>query len=235
MLFRSVSGEGGLWLHDFDSLDSHQIPSSEGSSYPFWSPDGAFIGFFQSGKLRKIAAAGGPAQTICDVANSRGGAWGPDGTILFTDGPTGPIFRVPSGGGTPAQLTKLSGSDPSEGHRAPEFMPDGQHFLFEAIANKPDATGIYLGSLDGSAPIRLLPDDSNGVFVPRAGVAGGAATDGLLFFRRDGTLMALPFDSSTRRATAEAFPVAQNVATAANQRYGAFSVAGNGTDRKSVV
>src|SRR5262249_33032390 len=69
---------------------------------------------------------------------------------------------------------------------------------------------------------------SNGFFVPRAGVAGGDA-GGHLFFLRAGTLMALPFDPTRRKATAEAFPVAENVAMAANNPYGAVSLAENGT------
>ena len=158
-----------------------------------------FIGFFQSGKLKKVAATGGPAQTICEVLDSRGGAWGPDGTILFTDGPARPIFRVPSSGGMPAQLTTLAGGDPGEGHRSPEFLPDGRHFLFHATANNADNPGIQLGSLDGGAPMRLLPDDSNSIFVPVAGAAGGGAEGGHVFFLRDGTLMALPFDLTRLR------------------------------------
>src|SRR5947207_1402172 len=142
------------------------MPGSDGSSYPFWSPDSTFIGFFQGGKLKKVAATGRPPQTICAVADSRVGAWGRDGTILFTDGPARPNFRVPSAGGKPSQLTKLTAGDPGEGHRAPEFLPDGQHFLFDAQANKPDNAGIQLGSLDGSAPMRLLPDDTNSIYVP---------------------------------------------------------------------
>ena len=220
-------GQGTLWIHELDSLESHQISGSEGSTYPFWSPDSAFIGFFQGGKLKKVAAAGGPSQTICDVADSRGGAWGPDGTILFTDGPARPILRVPSSGGKPSQLTKLTGGgDPGEGHRSPEFLPDGRHFLFNATANKSDNVGILVGSLDESTPMRLLPDDSNSIYVP--GV-GGRGEGGHLFFLREGTLMALPFDAARLKATAEAFPVAENVAIAANNRYGAFSLAGNGT------
>ena len=78
--------------------------------------------------------------------------------------------------------------------------------------------GSSSGSLDGSAPMRLLPDDSNSIF-----------EGGHLFFLRDGTLMALPFDLTELKSTAEAFPVAGDVAIAANNLYGAFSLAGNGT------
>ena len=209
---------GTLWIRALESLESRQISGAEGASYPFWSPDSAVVGFFQAGKLKKVAVTGGPVQAICDVAAARGGAWGPDGTILFADGPGRPIFRVPSSGGPPVQVTTLTGGDPGEGHRSPEFLPDGQHFLFNANANNPDHKGILLGALDGSAPIRLLPDDANGVFA-----------QGHVFFLRDGTLMALPFDPAERKATAEAVPVAENVAIAANNVYGAFSLSANGT------
>lgn len=159
--------------------------------------------------MKKVAATGGPAQTICDVVDSRGGAWGRDGTILFSDGPARPIFRVPSAVGTPTPLTSPTGGN-AGGHRSPEFLPDGQHFVFNATANTPENAGILVGSLDGSAPVHLLPDDSNSIF-----------EHGHLFLLREGTLMALPFDAVTRTATAEAFPVAENVAIAANNRYGA--------------
>jgi Tol biopolymer transport system component len=76
--------------------------------------------------------------------------------------------------------------------------------------------------LDGGAPVRLLPDDSNAVYIPNAGAAG------YLLFLREGTLLALPFNAAGLKATAEAFPVAENVAIAAHVLYGAFS-ARNGT------
>jgi len=224
--FIATSGAGAagtLWIRALDSLESRQVTGSEGSRYPFWSPDSAFVGFFPGGKLKKVAVTGGPAQTICDVVAPRGGAWGRDGAILFADGPTRPLFRVPSSGGKPVPLTKLSGTDPSEGHYSPEFLPDGRHFLFLADANKPEATGVYVGSLDGDSPVRLLPDDANAVYLPGAGSAGH------VLFLREGTLLALPFNAAELKPTGEAFPVAENVAIAANILYGAFSAAGNGT------
>lgn len=134
---------------------------------------------------------------------------------------------MPSSGGKPVQLTKLSGDDPTEGHRAPEFLPDGRHFLFLVVAgNKPEATGLHVGSLDGGAPVHVLPDDGNAVYLPAQNARGEA---GYLLFLREGALLALPFDAAKLKATAEAFPVAENVAIAANNRYGAFSSARNGT------
>ena len=55
------------------------------------------------------------------------------------------IYRVSAAGGVPVQVTK-PGTEESQ--RFPLFLPDGRHFLYMVLGNKPDATGIYAGSLD---------------------------------------------------------------------------------------
>ena len=44
--------------------------------HPFWSPDGRYVGFFSGNKLMKIPAAGGPAVSLADAPNPRGGYLG---------------------------------------------------------------------------------------------------------------------------------------------------------------
>jgi eukaryotic-like serine/threonine-protein kinase len=39
------------------------LAGTEGTNYPFLSPDGTFVGFFAEGKLKKISASGGLLQT----------------------------------------------------------------------------------------------------------------------------------------------------------------------------
>jgi hypothetical protein len=210
---------GAAWIRSLDALESQQVQGSEGAEYPFWSPDGTFVAYYQGGKLKKASVKGGPPQTICDATGSRGGAWGPDGTILFSDGPTSPILRVPASGGKPAPVTKLSETGSAGvGHRAPAFLPDGRHFLFETTSTKAEEVGVYVGSLDGGTPVHVLHDDGNATF----GLDPGGKT-GHLFFRREGTLMAIGFDPDKFATVGEAFPVAADVAIAGNNQYGAFS------------
>jgi Tol biopolymer transport system component/predicted Ser/Thr protein kinase len=223
----SDDGPSKLWLRAMDALDSRAVAGTEGASFPFWSPDGQDLGFFAEGKLKKIAMAGGPSQTLSDAANGRGGTWNRDGVILFSAGPTSPILRVSSAGGAPTPVTDLGGGADAEGHRYPAFLPDGRHFLYNVGSNKPDASGLFLGSLDGAAPVKLLPDVTNALYASPA-VPGGS---GLLLFRREGTLMAQPFDASGLRTTGEVLPIAEQVALGANglNTFGAFSMAPNGT------
>ena len=56
----------------------------EGAKQPFWSPDGTSLGFFASGKLMRVAVAGGVPVVLCDAPDGRGGAWSPSGTIVFS-------------------------------------------------------------------------------------------------------------------------------------------------------
>ena len=105
----------------------------------------------------------------------------------------------------PVAVTKL---EDTGGHFAPQFLPDGRHFLYYVNFAKPERTGIYVGSLeDGVPPVRLLPDASPARYTLPA-VRGGS---GHLLFIREATLMAQPFDPQTLRLTGEVFPVAEPV------------------------
>src|SRR5258706_13590824 len=62
------AGHSTIWVRPLGSLTAEPIPSSEGlTARPFWSPDSRFIAFMAGGKLKKVAATGGPAQTVCDA------------------------------------------------------------------------------------------------------------------------------------------------------------------------
>src|SRR6202521_3726125 len=60
-----------LWVRALDSLQANSLPGTDGASAPFWSPDSQFIGFFAQGKLKKIAASGGPPQILCNALEAR--------------------------------------------------------------------------------------------------------------------------------------------------------------------
>ena len=75
-------------------------------TFPFWSPDGKYLGFFSSGKLKKVALAGGPVQVLCDAPEGRGASWSSRGVIIFTPNIFEPLYKVPEGGGVPEKITE---------------------------------------------------------------------------------------------------------------------------------
>jgi Tol biopolymer transport system component len=217
------AGTARLWVRALDSLEPRMLAGTDGVTYPFWSPDGANLGFFAQGKLKKIALAGGPAQTLCDVPTPRGASWNRDGVIIFSN-VNGPLYRVRDDGGAPQPLTKLTVTAVGETHRYPEFILGGNRFLYTYL-NGEDQGGIYAGSTDGSAPVRILPDQSRGLYVPPA---SGSRT-GYVLFLRENALMALPFDPEKLRATGPVISLAEELTQTNNTGFGAFSASENGT------
>ena len=213
-----------LWVRPMDALESRVLPGTEGASFPFWSPDGQRLGFFAQGKLKTIGLAGGPPQSLCDAITGRGGSWSRDGTILFSASNVSPILRIASTGGSPVPVTTVP-AGVNEGHRYPSFLPDGRHFLFNVGTSRADAAGVYVSSLDGGEPIRLLPDFTNALYAARPGGRG------LLVFRRDRTLTAQRFDPDALETEGDMFPVAEGVdfGNAVLNTFGAFTVSDDGT------
>jgi eukaryotic-like serine/threonine-protein kinase len=126
-----------LWLRSMDDTEPRPIAGSDGASYPFWSPDNKWIGFFADGKIKKVLAAGGPAQVISASENNLSGAtWGPQDIILLGN-PIGPIKKVSASGGPIEDVTALQPDRKEVNHRWPQFLPDGRHFLYVVRASLP--------------------------------------------------------------------------------------------------
>ncbi len=122
-----------LWVRPLDSLESRVLIGTDGASFPFWSPDGKSLGFFADNKLKRIEVAGGAPIVITDAPTARGGAWGPDGTILFAPGVNASIKRVPARGGTVEEVTTIGGKFGSS-HRRPELPAGRTAFPLQLVA-----------------------------------------------------------------------------------------------------
>jgi eukaryotic-like serine/threonine-protein kinase len=219
-----IMSAGGLWVRPLDSLTVRRLEGIEGATYPFWSPDSEWIGFFADGQMRKVARDGGTVQRICDAPDGRGAAWGRDNVIIFSPAQgTRGLSRVSALGGQSTAVTQLPAAEANRYHRYPQFLPDGRSFLFQFLTPAADAAGIYVGTLDGGAPIRVLDGVDQAMYAP----APGRPT-GFLLYRRQNTLMAQPFDPAARRTTGEAMPVADAVGSGQNTGSGAFSVSPGG-------
>jgi serine/threonine-protein kinase len=118
----AVTWAGELWVRELDELSFRRFEGITDATYPFWSPDGAWIGFFAEGRLQKVLLRGGRAQRICDAPEGRGATWAPDDTIVFTIhfGSTG-LWQVSAQGGRPQQVTALRAGHgtPTRGPRTP--------------------------------------------------------------------------------------------------------------------
>ena len=195
-----AGGTSQLYIRPLDALTAQPLAGTEGATFPFWSPDSRFIGFFADGKLKKIDASGGPSLTLADAPVGRGGTWSADGVIVFAPLNTGPLQRVSASGGTARPATTIDTTRGETAHRLPWFLPDAQHFLYAVGGNTPDVT-IRIGSLLEKEH-DALEEQTN---------SGAIYTQGYLLFLRENELMAQPFDPKRRVTTAEAVPIAEQV------------------------
>jgi Tol biopolymer transport system component len=181
-----------------------ELSGTGDASFPFWSPDSQWLGFFAEGKLKKIPATGGAVQEICDALVGRGGTWNSRGVIVFARSANSPLFRVSAGGGTPTSLTQLDPATRETTHRWPDFLPDGIHFLYlarQTSQNQP--AGVYVGSLDGSLRKKVLDGPSNARY----------AEPGYLLFVRNTTLFAQRFALRDLKVEGEEIPIVSDVRT----------------------
>jgi Tol biopolymer transport system component len=211
---RDATGKILLWVRALDSLVAQPLAGTDGAASPFWSPDSRFLAYFTPGRLMKVAATGGPPQTLSANSGNRGGAWNADGDIVMNGGAGQPLMRVSSAGGQTAPVVEtVGGYSPVY----PSFLPGGRQVLF--WANAGERTGVYVGSLDTRKSTFLLGADSGGIYDARTG---------LLLFVRQGTLLAQPFDHRTSTLSGEPVPVAERVESSVIPAVVAFSLSNDG-------
>jgi eukaryotic-like serine/threonine-protein kinase len=207
-----------IWVRRLAEGVSQRLDGTDEASFPFWSPDSRFLGFFAKGKVNKVRDTGGPVLALADAPNARGGAWGKSDIILFEADTQTPLLRVSAQGGAVSEATSIAATHTT--HRWPSFLPDGRHFLFLATNHNGgdrDVNGIYMGSLDSKESRLVLPSDSAAQFA-----------NGYLLFHNQTALMAQPFDPASGRLSGEAAVVIDKLAYDPGVWRSIFSASSNG-------
>ena len=216
-----TSGANMLSVQRIGSSGVSVLPGTEGASYPFWSPDDAYVAFFADGKLKKIAVSGGLPQVLASATAGRGGSWGRRGVIIFSPQSSGWLWTVnPDGNNLAPQTKGIFEITKEASHRWPVFLPDGEHFLFLAgsFTNTGD-DGIYLSSLTRKEKRLVILTHSN----------PGYANGYLFYLDEKRSLRTIPMDVSKGTTSGESQVVAAQVGYQPSIFWGAFSVAENGT------
>jgi len=211
----SKDGENSIWIRDLDKAEAGQLPGTEGAFYPFWSPDGKSIGFFENHKMWRMDLSSGTPIPVCDVVEPRGGSWSPSNVIVFARDIIGPIYRVPVSGGMATAVTGTSPTGQSS-DRWPFVLPDGKHFLYlhTPTGAASDQDEIRFESLDGSAPKTLL----RGRFYTVQYASGWLLAD------LGGSVKAWKFDPDNGTISGDGMNVANGVTSDDIIASGAFSV-----------
>lgn len=169
-----------LYLRLPQDIDARPLSGTEGAICPFFSPDGRWIGFGASGKLKKVDLEHGAVVTIADAPQIRGGSWGEDGTILFSSGNRG-LLRVSADGGKVNEVTNVDPGRTEHDHRWPRLLPGGRAAVFEILYERALSSA---GSGGHDVAVVDLGSGATRVLVEKAGCPKFA--EGHLLFGRDG-------------------------------------------------
>jgi len=211
-------GESQLFSRSLGQPDAVPIPGTEDGRAAFFSPDGAWLGFFADGKLKKVRLDGGVGAvvvaTVVDPdAPFYAGSWGPDDTIvvmqtlLLPDKPG--LVRIPASGGDPESLTTVGATDIP--HKDVHVLANGRAFLFMERRSGVNFGNIVLQSF-ATGDRQVLAQGQMPLYL----------RTGHVLYRRNGTLFAKPLDAERLEATGAEFPVTANAG-------GAFAVSQTGT------
>jgi Tol biopolymer transport system component len=209
-------GALGLYIYDLASGSVRRVDGSDNANSPFWAGDGRSIGFVAGGRLLRVETAGGRPRAIVDVQEAFvGAAWNRDDVLLVSM--RYGFVRIPPGGGPAVQVTTLDPSRQENSHRWPQFLPDGQRFVFVARSGRPDRSSAYLGFLDGRPPVRLMESSSQVRYAA-----------GHLVYVQDDTVVARAFDDARLTLVGDPIRIADGAGSQGTSLRSRFSISDNG-------
>ncbi|QJR37510.1 protein kinase domain-containing protein [Gemmatimonas groenlandica] len=206
---RPLTGPGQLYIKRRDEVVARPLTGTEGGTGPFFSPDGASIGFVANGQLRRIPIAGGAPLKLEDSVDStyNRGAWLEDGSIVYYDSRMRTLRRLGAGDGASKVIVRpeaLGGRFPW----LPSPLPDSRGVLFTAhltlcvgpVSCRPSGVYVYDARRD---TVRALFEDAIGAwYIP---------TGHVLYLTSGGTLMAVSWDNSALKPTGKAVAVLDGI------------------------
>jgi serine/threonine-protein kinase len=177
-------------------------------------------------RLFRTEIFGGAPRLICEgfAYNARGGAWSPDGQILFA--PTSSaLWQVRGTGGQPSRFTTLDAAREEIMHGWPQILPGGR-FLFFAKSKKREECGVYAAAI--SRPderVRLLTSETNALYAP---APDGENKSGYLLWLQGYTLVAQSLNLDTLRLSGKIHEIAHPISKMAGngKMYAAVSTTG---------
>jgi Tol biopolymer transport system component len=172
-----------LWKRYLNDYDVKPLAGTEGAEYPFFSPDGKWVGFSVNGAIKKVLVTGGNPADICQIPMSINSIWLPDNTIISCIYGEG-LISVPASGG---EYRKITSADFEKGewfHVYPNYIHEINTLLYSVYDGAGGTMYIKSLNLKSNEEKIILRNAEYPVFVP----------PGHLLFIKNSHLMAARFD-----------------------------------------
>jgi serine/threonine-protein kinase len=194
---QNESGDQYLALREMGRLDERAIHGTGPANTPFFSPDGAWLGFVAAGRrgVRKVAVAGGAVTTVAEGSTIRGATWARRDLMVVSVRDT--LMTVAAAGG---KFEPLRGGRPEGqlGERSPYALDDGETLLYQSWRGSFAQSRIGVASIGTGKRETLDLVDASPVGVVDGYLVYGTST---------GAIMAVPFDVRRHRITGAPIPV----------------------------
>jgi hypothetical protein len=194
--------DGGLWLKREDALEPTKIPGTERGLNPAFSADGQWLLFTMDGKVLKVRLPSGTVVALADSASTGfgGAAWMGDGSIVYAPQDLSSLIHVSTTGVRTELLdnSELQGS----GFGYPAPLPGDRGILFISCTSGCATMSLRVFDMKTRTQHLLLNEAGQAWYLPSGHV---------LYTRRDGTLLAAPFDLNTLQLSGAGVPVLTDI------------------------
>ena len=195
---KNADGINRLFTRKLDDSKIVRLPGTENAQFPFFSPDGQWVGFFAAGQLKKTRIDGGEPVVLCNAPGGRGASWADDGRIIASLDLTTGLSQIPAEGGTPVPLTELSPGELS--HRFPHVLPGDKAAVFTI-------TTEYSYHENAGIGLVMLRDHTRRILLDHAGSYPRYLSSGHLIYAHQGTLFAIAMDAERMELRGNATPL----------------------------
>lgn len=217
----SSNQRSDLYIRRLDQSSSQKLEGTDGAQYCFFSPDGKWLAYFSGGKLKKIPVGGGTTITLYEgLINPRGGTWGPNNTIVFSESPISGLKSVDANSGEVKTLTNVDPKKMERSHRWPQLLPDGKTILF---------TAQYGVSSFDTASIEAFVSSTGKRYLIYKGGSDAKLIRGQLIFCQKGILYSAPFDEQSFKLKSKPVPVLEQVIYDARSGGTQYAISDSGT------
>jgi len=210
-------------VRELDALEANPIPdgplkaAAMRGGNPFFSPDGASLGFIGSEVpgIVRLSLGNEPGVRILEEPGFYfGGAWADDGSIVYSNGAS--VVRIAAGGGTREVLTTTQ--EPTL-YATTDVLPGGHALLVATTENSGTPFGIAALDLETHELKPLVADAEMPKYVE----------SGHIVFVRGSTIMAVPFNVAELAVTGDAVALVPSVRRPATLSAPDFAVSRSGT------
>ncbi len=214
-----------LAVRPLDSDLAATLPGTEGAYHPFFSPDGAWIGFFSGNLLRKVPAAGGSPVTLVGVDRITGASWVTADRILVLESEGFDLHWISASGARPDSTVHLATQ-----FVTPDVLPGGEWAVGQLSSGQLALLSLTNGTELAITRRGVLPVDS----VQQADLLFGTSPRWLspgyiVYGAGDGVLTAMPFDGTNRKVLGEPISLISGMRMEAGFGYAEFTISGDGT------